>query len=81
MDSELLLKFIGYFFRLPFGIDAYAFSLFLDIVCGNSCMLKCVLQKQQVTVWNQKILNRKRLSCRQAVVKSTLLSIYALATS
>ena len=51
MDSELLLKIIGYlgmylhlgiywvFPRLPFGIVAYAFTLILDNLCRNSCIL------------------------------------------
>ena len=38
MDSELLLKFIGYFPDYHFGIVAYAFTLFLDNLCRNSCI-------------------------------------------
>ena len=38
MDSELLLKFIGYFRDYRFGIVAYAFTLFLVNLCRNSCI-------------------------------------------
>ena len=41
MDSELLtclFKIYWVFPRLPFGIVAYAFTLFLDNLCRNSCM-------------------------------------------
>ena len=41
MDSELLtclFKIYRVFPRLPFGIVAYAFTLFLDNLCRNSCI-------------------------------------------
>ena len=44
MDSELLLKFIFRVFpRLPFGIVVYAFKLFLDNLCQNSCIRNAYL--------------------------------------
>ena len=50
MDSELLSVFIKIYWvfpRLPFGIVAYAFTLFLDNLCRNSCIKELIL-----LVWN-----------------------------
>ena len=39
MDSELLLKFIGYFPDYLSALSSSRFTLFLDNLCRNSCKL------------------------------------------
>ena len=42
MDSELLLNLLGIpRLHIPFGIVMYAFTLFLDNLCRNSCKHPC----------------------------------------